>query len=81
MADRPNPDEVTVRVTLTGEITIPAFAARELIKGPHYTVSEMLLDQFMPGWNRRLKPDACRHVRDALTGVRSFDPDMTNTLR
>jgi hypothetical protein len=73
--------EITLNVSLTGQVTIPTFAAREFLKGHHFTVSDMLSDMLTPRWMAALKPDADRVTRDALTGTRSFDPTMTQTLR
>jgi hypothetical protein len=74
--------EVTIRVALTGEVTIPLFAVTELLKDhPTYSVAEMVLDMLMPGLVAAVKAQVPVEVRGVVTGVRTFDPEMTHTLR
>jgi hypothetical protein len=82
-AIRRNKDEVTITVALTGTVTIPEYAARELLKTHHtYSIADMVLDLFLPRWTAPVKMTVSRRVKDALTGVMTaFDNVMTNTLR
>ena len=81
-AVRPDRHGVRITVTLTGTMTVPEYAARELLKQANYTIGDMLLDLFLPRWVTPFKMTASRRVRNALTGVKTtFDDDMTHTLR
>lgn len=80
-AIRNSNDQLTIHVTLSGSVTIPEFAARELLKGHDYRLADLMLDKLLPAWVPELYPLIDRKAKETITGVRSFDPEMTHTLR
>jgi hypothetical protein len=78
---RDDNDNLVFTVALNGRIEIPDFVAAEMIKGHHYTMAQLLIDRFIVMWLPDLHAKTERQTRSALTGVGTFDPEMTHTLR